>query len=110
MLDVTGIKPGETLVQNGANSACGMLTIQIARAKGYKTINIVRKPEVRQQLLDLGADHVIVTSEVRDTGAKIRELTGGKGAEHFFDCVGGQPSKYPSMYTCTPSYRPRIPP
>lgn len=41
--DFAELKPGDVVVQNAANSAVGHAVIQIAAAKGIKTINIVRE-------------------------------------------------------------------
>src|SRR5262249_5824846 len=38
-----GLKKGDWLIQNGANSAVGRLVIQLARLKGIRTINIIRE-------------------------------------------------------------------
>lgn len=36
------LKPGDVIIQNGANSVVGLSVIQIAREMGIKTINIIR--------------------------------------------------------------------
>lgn len=40
--DFVDLQPGEWVIQNGANSAVGQAVIQIAAARGLKTINLVR--------------------------------------------------------------------
>ncbi len=42
MLDFVKLKKGEWLVQNGANSGVGQNVIQLARIRGYRTVNIIR--------------------------------------------------------------------
>lgn len=37
-----GLKSGDWLIQNGANSMVGLAVIQIAREMGIKTLNVVR--------------------------------------------------------------------
>jgi NADPH:quinone reductase-like Zn-dependent oxidoreductase len=39
------LKPGEWVVQNSANSSVGRWVIAFAKARGLKTVNIVRRPE-----------------------------------------------------------------
>lgn len=40
--DFERLKEGDVIIQNGATSTVGLSVIQIAKAKGIKTINIVR--------------------------------------------------------------------
>ena len=40
--DFVDLKEGDVIVQNAANSAIGMAVVQIAKAMGVKTINVVR--------------------------------------------------------------------
>lgn len=47
------------LIQNAANSSCGRYIIQLARSEGIKTINIVRRDDVFDELYDIGADVVV---------------------------------------------------
>ncbi len=58
--DYVALKPGEWLVQNGANSNCGRYIIVLAQERGIRTCNIVRRPEVAAELKALGADAVIL--------------------------------------------------
>ena len=38
-----GLAAGDTVVQNGATSAVGLAVVQLAKALGCRTINVVRK-------------------------------------------------------------------
>ena len=49
---------------------------------------MTRTPEKKAELQSLGADHVIVTNE-EDLVARVKEITGGKGARLMFDPIGG---------------------
>ena len=40
------VAPGEFVIQNAANSGVGRAVIAIARARGLRTVNIVRRPEL----------------------------------------------------------------
>ena len=42
MLDFAELKEGDWIVQNGANSGVGQNLIQLARIRGFKTVNIIR--------------------------------------------------------------------
>lgn len=67
--DFEHLKPGDTVIQNAANSGVGQAIIQIASAKGLHTINVVRDRPDLQQLTDrlkaLGATHVIKEETLR---------------------------------------------
>ncbi|KAF3627217.1 putative trans-2-enoyl-CoA reductase, mitochondrial [Capsicum annuum] len=68
MEDFVALKPGDTIVQNGATSIVGQCVIQLARDRGIHSINIIRdKPEsdeVKEKLIKLGADKVFTESEL----------------------------------------------
>ena len=65
--DFVPLQPGEWLIQNAANSAAGLCVIQIAHQLGYRTVNIVRRPELIDELRAAGADLVLVD------GANLRD-------------------------------------
>ncbi|MBV8415158.1 MAG: alcohol dehydrogenase catalytic domain-containing protein, partial [Verrucomicrobia bacterium] len=54
------LKPGEWLLQNAANSSVGRAVIAIAKARGIKTVNIVRRAELIDEIKALGGDVVLV--------------------------------------------------
>ena len=61
--DFVSLQPGDWLIQNAANSAAGRCAIQIARELGYKTINIVRRAELVEELRGEGADVVLLDGD-----------------------------------------------
>ncbi|CAG9564732.1 unnamed protein product [Danaus chrysippus] len=69
--DFKNVKEGLVVIQNGANSACGQMVIQICKAWGVKNINIVRnRPEIndlKEYLKCLGATYVLTEEELRTT-------------------------------------------
>ncbi|XP_018563523.1 enoyl-[acyl-carrier-protein] reductase, mitochondrial-like [Anoplophora glabripennis] len=90
--DCVNLKSGDTVVQNGSNSACGQNIIQLARVWGINTVNIIRtRPnveEVKDFLTSLGATHVLTEEEFKSTDIfKSGEVAAAKLA---LDCVGGQ--------------------
>ena len=55
---------------------------------GATTIATTRSATKKQGLLDAGAHHVIVTGE-EDLVTRVKEITGGKGANLIFDPIAG---------------------
>src|SRR5881296_31269 len=43
LTDIVALKPGYWLIQNVANAAVGRLVIRLARPRGVKTVNVVRR-------------------------------------------------------------------
>jgi trans-2-enoyl-CoA reductase len=58
--DYVDLKSGEWLIQNAANSAAGRAVIQIAHDLGYKTVNVVRRVELIDELRAEGGDVLLV--------------------------------------------------
>src|SRR5881396_2357446 len=61
--DYVDLKSGDWLIQNAANSAAGRAVIQIARELDYKTVNVVRREELIDELQAEGGDVVLVDGE-----------------------------------------------
>ena len=61
--DFVDLKPGDWVIQNVANSAVGRLLIVLARQRGLRTVNVVRRAELAGELKALGADIVIVDGD-----------------------------------------------
>ena len=79
---------GEYILQTAAGSVLGRQIIQVAKHRGIKTINVVRRRALEAELKALGADEVIVTGE-EDIAERVKAITGGKGAWGGIDAVGG---------------------
>lgn len=79
---------GDFVVITAASSSVGNAAIQLARAVGAVPIATTRGADKRARLLEAGAAHAIATAE-EDPGARVKEITGGKGARLVFDAVGG---------------------
>lgn len=82
------VQPGEFVLITAASSSVGLAAIQIARAEGAVTIATTRRSAKKQELLNLGADHVIATEE-EDIVERVKDITGGKGARIVFDPIAG---------------------
>lgn len=81
------LKEGDWLLQTAAGSTLGRLVLQLAKLKGYKTVNFVRRREQVDELLALGADAVICTAD-DDVVEQVKSVTGG-GATGAIEAVGG---------------------
>ncbi|MBV9929232.1 MAG: zinc-dependent alcohol dehydrogenase family protein [Acidobacteria bacterium] len=83
------LEPGEWLLQTAAGSTLGRVVLQIAKQRGFKTINVVRRRGQGEELKALGADEVICTDE-EDVPERVREITGKQGLRKAIDAVGGE--------------------
>ncbi len=82
------VAAGDFVIITAASSSVGLAAIQIVKAQGGTSIATTRTSAKKDQLIALGADHVIVTEE-EDLVARVKSITGGKGARIVFDPVGG---------------------
>ncbi len=53
--DFVSLGQGDWFIQNAANSAAGRAAIQIGRELGYRSVNVVRRPELIEELRAEGA-------------------------------------------------------
>ncbi|MFL6332611.1 MAG: zinc-dependent alcohol dehydrogenase family protein [Pyrinomonadaceae bacterium] len=83
------LQPGEWLLQTAAGSTLGRVVLQIAKQRGFKTINVVRRREQAEELKALGADEVICTDE-EEIPERVRQITGEEGLRKAIDAVGGE--------------------
>jgi len=78
---------GDWVVQNAANSGVGRAVIAFAKARGFKTINLVRRTELIDELKALGGDLVIV--DAPDGLDLVRATLGTAAPRLAIDGVGG---------------------
>ncbi len=88
LVPIAHVGPGDFASIPAASSAVGLAAIQIVRDAGATAIGVTRTSAKKDELLSLGANHVIVTEE-EDYGDRVREITGGNGVRITFDPVGG---------------------
>ena len=81
------LKPGDWVMQNAANSGVGSYLLQLARQRGLKTVNIVRRESAVAGVEALGADVVLVDGE--DLAARVKAVTHGASIKLGVDSVGG---------------------
>ncbi len=84
------LKPWETVLVLSASAGVGTAAIQVAKnVIGARVIATTSSHEKASMALELGADHVInYTSE--DVTSRVKELTGGHGADVVVDHVGAK--------------------
>ena len=88
LTDIVDLKAGDWVIQNVANSAVGRLVIRLSRARGIKTLNVVRRESLFAELTPLGADGCAVDGP--DLATQVTALTGGAPIRLALDAVSGQ--------------------
>jgi NADPH:quinone reductase-like Zn-dependent oxidoreductase len=85
--EYTRLKPGDWVIQNSANSGVGRSLIAIAKARGLRTINFVRRQELAKELKAAGGDIVLVD----EPGApeEALRLVGDGSVRLGVDAIGG---------------------
>lgn len=86
--DYATLKPGDWVIQNAGNSAVGRAVIQISKKLGFKTISLVRREELFDELKNDGADLVLLDDE--EVKAKVKEATAGAKIKLALNAVGGE--------------------
>ena len=82
------LKAGEWLLVAGASAGAGVASIQTAKLIGAHTIGTSGSAEKLAKLKAIGLDVAIVTRGA-DFAQKVREATGGNGADVIVNLVGG---------------------
>lgn len=107
--EFVSLTAGDWVIQNTANSAVGRYLIQIAKRRGLRTVNVVRREDVVDELKQIGGDIVLVdgpdlVQRVREetAGAKIRlgvDAAAGSATDRIVRCVavGGTVVNYGAM-------------
>jgi NADPH:quinone reductase-like Zn-dependent oxidoreductase len=85
---VLKVARGDWLLQSAAGSALGRMVIRLAKTDGFRTINVVRRPEQAEDLLRLGGDAAICTA-VESIEERVQAITAGQGVRYALDAVGG---------------------
>lgn len=76
------------LVHTAAASNLGQMLVKICKADGVGLVNIVRSAEQSATLAELGAEHVVDSSQP-DFNDRLAEAVAATGATLAFDAVGG---------------------
>jgi NADPH2:quinone reductase len=90
------LQPGETLLVLGAAGGVGLSAVEIGKAMGARVIAAASSEEKTKICLKHGADEAFVypsgdldREQQKELSNKIKELTGGLGANVVYDPVGG---------------------
>jgi NADPH:quinone reductase-like Zn-dependent oxidoreductase len=81
------LEPGDWIVQNAANSGVGRSLIALAKARGFRTINLARDESVLADLTAAGAD--IVHLDDATAAEDVRKEIGDARVALAVDSVGG---------------------
>jgi NADPH:quinone reductase-like Zn-dependent oxidoreductase len=88
LTDIVALQPGDWIIQNVANSAVGRLVIRLARARGIRTVNVVRRAALFDELAALGAD--VCAIDGPDLGDTVKARIGGGTIRLGLDAVSGR--------------------
>jgi mitochondrial enoyl-[acyl-carrier protein] reductase / trans-2-enoyl-CoA reductase len=78
---------GDWVIQNVANSGVGSYVMQLAKRRGLRTVNLVRRESAVAATKAQGGDIVLVDSE--GLADRVNEATGGATIRLGIDAVGG---------------------
>jgi NADPH:quinone reductase-like Zn-dependent oxidoreductase len=79
-------KPGDAVLVMGVNGKVGQAAVQIASWHGARVLGVVRKAETYEGHASSNVD--VIDASSTDIAARLRELTGGHGADIVFNTVG----------------------
>jgi NADPH:quinone reductase-like Zn-dependent oxidoreductase len=82
------LKPGDWVIQNAGNSGVGRSVIAFAGERGLKTVSLVRREELVDELTAAGGDVVLVDGP--DIPARVAEATGRTTIQLALDGVAGE--------------------
>lgn len=85
--DRAALKAGETLVILGASGGVGLAAVELGKMMGARVIAAASTDEKLALCKEYGASEVI-NYQTEDLKTRIKELTGGKGADVIYDPVG----------------------
>ena len=77
------------VIITAASSSVGIAAIEMVKAEGAISIATTRTSKKKATLVEVGATHVIATQE-EDFVARVKEITGDKGARVIFDPIAGK--------------------
>lgn len=81
------LQPGETLLVHGASGGVGLAAVDVGKLLGAHVIATSANDAKLDEVVAYGADHGLnVTQGFR---ARVKALTGGRGADVIYDPVGG---------------------
>jgi NADPH2:quinone reductase len=86
------LKAGETVAVLGAAGGAGLAAVEIAKLMGARVIAVASSAEKLAVCREHGADEAVnyASADLKDG---LRALTGGRGVDVVYDCVGGDSSE-----------------
>jgi NADPH2:quinone reductase len=90
MVETMRAEGHSALVHTAAASHLGQMLVRICAADGVALVNIVRREEQAQVLRDLGAVHVVDSSQP-DFAERLTDAIRDTGSTLAFDAIGGGP-------------------
>ena len=88
LVDRARLEAGETLLVHAAAGGVGLAAVQIGKMLGARVIATAGGADKLRVALEHGADEGIDYRE-EAFGPRVKELTGGRGADVIYDPVGG---------------------
>ncbi len=82
------LKKDETILIHAVGSGVGLAALQLANAKGTKTIGTSRSADKLEKCREFGLDEAILTGENANFAHIIKDKTAGRGVDLILDLVG----------------------
>jgi len=86
------LNTGETVAVLGASGGAGLAAVEIAKLMGARVIAVASSSNKLEVCRNHGADELLNYEEL-ELKTALRDLTGGKGVDVVYDCVGGASSE-----------------
>ena len=83
------LKAGETLLVTGAAGGVGWAAAELGKEVGARVIAAVGSDEKAQAILNAGLTDTVINYGTESLKERMKELTGGLGADVVYDPVGG---------------------
>lgn len=97
------LQAGETVAVLGAAGGAGLAAVEVAKRLGAKVIAVASSAEKLEVCRQRGADRLL-NYATTDLKQGLRDLTGGRGVDVVYDCVGGDHSE-PALRAIAPMGR-----
>lgn len=87
LLERVNLQAGDWVGQTAANSAVGRLVVALAKRRGLKTLNVVRREDAAEEIRLAGGDVVLVSGP--NLASDIKRELGGEELSLVIDPLGG---------------------
>jgi L-iditol 2-dehydrogenase len=86
-LDETCVRPGDNVAVIGLGPI-GLMFVRLAKAYGARVLALGRRKTQLDRAAAMGADELLISGEPGATVDRVRQLTGGRGADIAIEAVG----------------------